>query len=96
MGAWHGPAVLELLKVALLRDVPDPPAADQTELRLVSGDEKELHFDWIETATEQSISAVAVPFEVYRDIDEQPEDWIALRRKFEDALFVDMKRLLVS
>jgi len=87
---------LELLKITVVRDVPNAPVADQTELRLTGGDDAVLHFAWVNSCTEEAISGLDVPREVYRDIEEQPEDWIDLNEKFEGALFVDMKRLILA
>jgi hypothetical protein len=87
---------LELMKITIVRDVPGSPIADQTELRLTGGDDDVLHFAWVNSATEQTVSGLDVPREVYRDIEEQPEDWIELREQFEGAFFVDMKRLILA
>ncbi len=87
---------LELLKVTILRDVPDPPLADQSELRLTGGDDAALQFSWINTETEATLSGLEVPREGDRDSDDQPEDWMDLSAKFEGALFVDMKRLILA
>lgn len=86
---------LEILKMEILRNVPEPPLADKMELRLTGGTPEELQFTWIETETEAPVSTLAVPRSTYADIDDQPEDWYEVRDKFDGALFVDMTRLLV-
>ena len=86
---------LEILKMEILRNVAKPPLADKMELRLTGGTPEELRFTWIETENEAPVSTLAVPRNIYDDIDDQPEDWYELREKFDGALFVDMTRLLV-
>ena len=86
---------LELMKIAIMRDVPNPPLADQTELRLTGGDDDTLRFAWIETETERTIAALSVPREVYDGVAGDVASWAALRSKFEGRLFIDLKRLLV-
>jgi ribosomal protein S27AE len=87
---------LELLKIAIVRDVAQPPLADQTELRLVGGDDDVLHFSWIETATEGGIADLDVPRAAYTGVAGDTAAWVALRGNFEGKMFVDMQRLLVG
>jgi hypothetical protein len=88
--------VLELLKVAILRNVPDSPLADQTELRLSGETDGNLRFTWIETATEKPISGIEVPREIYDGVAGDEGSWAAIRAKLDGGLFVDFKRLLIA
>jgi hypothetical protein len=87
---------LELLKMALMREVDRPPMADQTELRLVGGDSEALEFQWIVTLTEKALAGLTVPRELYDGILEEPEAWETARMKFEDVLLVDLRRLIAG
>jgi hypothetical protein len=86
---------LELLKMSVMRNVPDAPIADQTELRLVGGENEALKFQWITTKTEAPLAGLAVPRDVYDDIASGAEAWAAVRATFEGRMFVDLKRLMV-
>jgi hypothetical protein len=86
---------LELLKIAVLRNVPNPPLADQTELRLVGQTDGTLNFAWIESATEKYLSTLAVPRDVYDGIASDAA-WAPLRSRLDGQYFVDLKRLLVA
>jgi hypothetical protein len=70
---------LELLKIALMRDVPGPALADESELRLTGGENGSLNFSWVASATEQRLSSVEVPRDAYEDVADEAEDWQALR-----------------
>jgi hypothetical protein len=87
---------LEMLKIQLMRNVPDAPLADETELRLTGGDAGKLDFTWFHRNTEASLSDIAVPRAAYDDLTEQMEDWAPLRANFTGKLFVDLKRLLAG
>jgi hypothetical protein len=84
---------LEMMKIAVMRDVDNPPLADQSELRLTGGTDGTLDFTWFASLTEAKLAGLAVPREVYDDIADAPEDWAPLREKFAGRLFVDLKRL---
>lgn len=85
---------LELLKLTVIRDMAAPPLADQTELRLVSGDAKTLRLDWIELSTERSISGVQVPRTDHDAIIAAAADWADARATFDGALLVDWRRMM--
>jgi hypothetical protein len=86
---------LELLKIAILRNVPGSPLSDTTELRLTGRADNTLQFAWIESLSEQQISALGVPQATYDDIAGS-DAWAGLRGQLEGHLFVDFNRLLVS
>jgi|SRR5689334_3449797 len=87
---------LELLKMVILREIPDPPLADQNELRLTGADEEQLHLAWIESASETELLGLSVPREAYTAIETDSVPWLALRQSFADAYFVDFRRLFLS
>jgi hypothetical protein len=87
---------LELLKMAIMRDVEKPPMADETELRLVGGDAENLEFVWFVTLSEQRLVSLTVPREIYDDIAAEPEPWAVARGNFEDVFLVDLRRLIAG
>jgi len=87
---------LEVLKMALMREVDKPPMADQTELRLVGGDAENLEFQWVVTLTEKVLAGLTVPRDIYDNIIEEPEPWVMARMKLEDVLLVDLRRLIAG
>jgi hypothetical protein len=86
---------LEILKLVILREVPDPPLADQNELRLTGTDTGQLQLTWIESASETELMDLSVPREAYDAIDVDPVPWLELRQKFIGAYFVDLRRLFL-
>jgi hypothetical protein len=87
---------LELLKLAVIRDVPGPPLADQTELRLTGGDILALRLAWIECASETELAALSIDTAAYDAIAAAPIAWSAPRDALEDRLFVDYRRLIFA
>jgi hypothetical protein len=88
--------VLELLKIAILRNVPKSPLSDATELRLVGAGDGALKFAWFESVSEQQISVLDVPHDIYDDIAADAAGWAALRGQLDGQYYVDFKRLLVA
>jgi len=86
---------LELLKVAMLRNIKGAPLSDTTELRLTGRDDGTLGFAWLDSLTERQLSLVGVPQDVYDEIA-AAESWAALRQQFDGRLFVDFKALLAA
>lgn len=87
---------LEMCKLGLLQDMEDAPLADQTELRLVAGQDDAIVLSWFELATERTLASFEVPRSRYDEIIEQAEDWAELRTRFDDALLVDWRRLMFA
>jgi len=88
--------MLELLKIAMLRTIPDPPYADAHELRLTGGDADILRLSWIAAESEERLESVDIDNGVYDDIAGDPQGWSALRANLAGHLFVDLKRLIFA
>ncbi len=88
--------ILELMKMAVLRNTPDTPIADELELRLIAGDDTYLELAWIISATEAPISTSQIPKEAYDGIADDLEPWRPLRDAVRGPMFVDMQRILMS
>ena len=87
---------LELLKMATMRAVDDAPVADETELRLIGGDDETLNFAWLVAATGRVLDTLSVPRDLFDEIEADPETWDQVRVRFEGAFLVDLRRFLVS
>jgi hypothetical protein len=87
---------LELVKIAILRNVDEPPMADETELRLVGADAETLNFVWFASISESRLAELAVPRAIYDNIAADPAPWAALRENFTNVFFVDLRRLVAG
>jgi hypothetical protein len=87
---------LELLKLLVIRTIPNPPFSDATELRLESADDEAVVLAWSAKATEAILTTVRVPWSAYDAIVEDEAGWAELRAGFESAMFVDIARLLID
>lgn len=87
---------LELLKMAVIRNVNGSPISDDSELRLVDGDTETLKFQWIVAESETPLAALSVPRDVYDSIEANPEPWQAARDSFDHVFLVDVRRLLAG
>ena len=85
---------LELLKMAVIRQVPKAPLTDQTELRLDRVDEDDLVLFWVDGTTEAVEASLTVPRSAYDEVA-GGGDWAALRAQLTGHAFVDLNRLLV-
>lgn len=90
------PVALELLKIAIMRTVPEPPLGDGTELRLTGATGADLHFSWVDAATEEELTSLTVKRSLYDDVAADPKPWATLRGALEGGLFVDVKRLIYA
>jgi hypothetical protein len=96
--AQHGLSdiTLELLKMAVLRNMPNAPLSDHNELRLTGMAGDDLQLNWIEATTEQDLSGTTVPRAFFDQIDSDATGWAALRQALTGKVYVDMNRLLVG
>ncbi|GHF47974.1 CpXC domain-containing protein [Seohaeicola zhoushanensis] len=88
--------VVEMLKLDLLRRLPEAPLAPGTELRLIGTTETMLSFVWVETASEEVVGEVLVPRGLYDAIAEAPEAWAPIRAQLVNGPFVDMQKLYMG
>jgi hypothetical protein len=87
---------LELLKMAVLREVPDPPLNDQNDLRLVAVEGDELVLAWLGAEDEHVSKTLRVPRELYDEIAADNDAWKPLREELSADPFVDFNRLIVA
>lgn len=85
---------LELLKLSVLREVPDAPLTDQNDLRLVAIEGDEFVLAWMSSEDEHVSNTLRVPREVYDEIAADNNDWKPLRDELSADPFVDFNRLI--
>jgi hypothetical protein len=88
---------LEMCKAGVMRGAEALPSSAVAELRLagVAGDR--LVMAWLRSYDSAEGDVLAVPRSAYDAAsDDAAGDWAALRREFDGALFVDLKRLLIT
>jgi hypothetical protein len=90
-------AILEALKISVLRNVPAPPLNDRTELRLIDvAEDGALLLRWVNGMTEQGIVDLPLKRELYDTLAANLGPWEALLADIRRGLFVDMNRLLIA
>jgi len=88
--------VLELLKLDLIRRLPEAPLGPGTELRYVRQFDDKLVFVWIDTFTEEAGGELLVERSNYDAIIDNAEGWAATRALLVDGPFVDMQKLYMG
>jgi hypothetical protein len=93
--------VLELLKMAMLRNLDEIPFAADTTLRLVDlAPPDKLVTAWVANPDDATTGMKAVPRKLYDDIvadlgRAEASRWAPVRAEFDGALFVDVDRLML-
>jgi hypothetical protein len=90
------PVTLEILKLAVIRNVPDAPLADTTELRLIAADDESLLFAWVDLASEDHLATLPVQHRLYDAIVTDAPAWAAVSAGLEGRLFLDLRRLIYA
>ena len=80
----------------MIRTIPNPPLAAETELRLTAGTDQTLSFTWLDPETERELSTVDIPRDVYDDIAAAPAQWAALHEDLDGNFYVDLNRLIFA
>lgn len=88
--------VIELLKLDLLRRLPEAPLSPGVELRWVGISDDQMSFVWISAETEEVLQELGVNRMLYDDIVENAESWAPLRADVSEGPFVDMQRLYMG
>lgn len=95
-GAGLSDSDVELLKLELLRRLPEAPLAPGVELRLVGAGGTMLDFVWIETETEEIVQEIAVNRALLDEIAGNAEGWAPIRAQLENGPFLDMQKLYMG
>lgn len=89
-------STVEMLKLDLMRRLPEAPLAPGVELRLVGTDDDFLHFVWIETESEETLQEFAVDRAVLEELRNNSDAWAPIRVQLENGPFVDMQKLYMG
>ena len=95
-GAGLDDAVVEMMKLDLLRRLPSAPLGPGTELRLVRATDDLLALVWIDTATEKGQGEIVLPRAAYDEMLEGVEAWAGVRAQLTDGPFVDIQKLYMG
>lgn len=89
---------LELLKLAVIRDIPGAPFGATTELRLheAGAEADDLVLRWSNLQTETPLSELRLPRAAFADVAADVAGWAEVRGDLAGRLFVDTARLLVA
>lgn len=85
-------AVVEMVKLDLLRRVPEAPLAPGVEMRLVGLENERLRFAWLGAEDEGVLSDVSIGRELYDVIAADTAGWAEIRELLTDGNFVDMQK----
>lgn len=96
--AEHGldDIAVEACKATVMRGVKGLPVAAEADLRLADVDGERLVFAWLRSYDGAEGDAVLLPRSEHDTIVADADgDWADFRRQFDDALFVDLGRVMV-
>jgi len=89
-------AVLEILKLDLIRRTDSAPIGTGIEVRLVGASDDLLTMVWLDGPTEKPLQELHVPMEHYKAIADNMEPWQKIRARIEDSVFVDIQKLYMG
>ncbi|WP_207477274.1 CpXC domain-containing protein [Arenibaculum pallidiluteum] len=87
---------LELLKMAVLRNVSGAPVSDDAELRLLGAEDGMLELGWVRGEEEAVVASLKVPRDVYDHVAADRGAWQPLRDQLSGRPFADYNRFLVE
>jgi CpXC protein len=98
IAAEHGidDVELEMAKLATLRVLGEVKLGADREFRLVGATDDELIVGWLRTSSEEIDGEYAVPRQILKDIEADPDAWSTLRADVSGGMFVDYRRLLFA
>lgn len=87
---------VEMLKMELMRRLPEVPLAPGTELRLTGGGDAALNFAWVETVGETAEQSFSVDRMLYDEVAGNEAGWAKIRARLTNGPFVDMQKLYMG
>ena len=87
---------VELLKMAIMRNINGSPLSDETELRLIGAEADALRFAWVHQVSEAPLTQLEVPREIYDGIAADTDAWGSVREKLEGVFLVDLRRFIAG
>jgi len=89
-------AIIELVKLDVLRRVPSAPMKPGVELRVFDVGAEFMGMVWIETDTEAVLEELKVPRALYDAIAENAEAWEKVHGQLTNGAFVDLQKLYMG
>ncbi len=87
---------VEMMKLDLLRRLPQAPLRPGVELRVTEVKDDALSLVWIETASETVLQFFEVKRALLDSITADPQGWHDIRASLTGGLFVDMQKLYLG
>lgn len=88
--------VIELLKIDLMRRLPEINLVKGVELRLLAVRDDDLEFGWINAETEAVGQTITVRRALYQEITGNPEGWATIAGHLKGGMFMDAQKLYVG
>ena len=89
-------AIIELVKLDVLRRVPSAPMKPGVELRVFDVGAEFMGMVWIETDTEAVLEELQIPRALYDAIAENAEAWEKVHGQLTNGAFVDLQKLYMG
>lgn len=86
---------LELLKMAVMRNISGAPISDATELRLTGGDAAALELTWFHQVSEEMLSRLSVPMSIFEGIADN-DAWETIRGRLSGVFWADLRRFVMG
>lgn len=87
---------IEMLKLDLLRRLPEAPLQTGIEMRVIEVSEDTLTVLWIDFETEAATQQIEVDRALLKEIEENAEGWKPIRDAMSTGPFVDMQKLYLE
>lgn len=88
--------LIELMKIDLLRRLPELNLVKGVELRLMDVTDDLLNFAWINAETEDIGQTIGVRHELYQEIVGNRNDWATIAEQLHNSMFLDAQKLYVG
>jgi hypothetical protein len=85
---------VELVKLALLRDVPGAPLDSEHDLRLLGREAGRLRFAWVDRVSGAPNTRADVPADIYAAVHANSAAWADAAATVATGLFIDIGRVL--
>jgi hypothetical protein len=86
-------AIVEMMKLDLMRRLPNAPFGNGIELRIISADGPAFEMVWIDRESEEVQQRFSAQRALYDDIAAKAEAWATIRGRLTGGPFVDMQKL---
>jgi len=88
--------LIELLKIDVLRRLPEINLVQGVEMRLLDVTDEELNIAWINAETEDVDQTIDVRHALYEEIAGNPDGWASISERVNKGMFVDAQKLFMG